>query len=495
MGYTFRLSKGSALTFTEADDNFKSAAYVVPVWNANFQYSPGNFTTVGGDIYKALTSNLNKNPPTNALDWQLWVPSHTHDITGIAPAVINENDMVSNSATRVPTQRSVKAYVDTFAGLGYNDTKAIIAVSGSLISNADLTWSYNGVMKKITGIITNGAITSVKLNVNNSPAAGMVLGYNAASPSGLSWVSAANPFNLIVEFATDPLLYTAPSVLSEVCIGIGDAVVIDAGNTNCIAIGDQAEILAGSTTSDNCAIFGGTLSSIVGSIGSTVLGSTDSAIGQTNVRSLVVGGQNNTTAASITEGALLASSDSTVTANQGTVIAGHNSEAAAVSSTVIGSYAKSTLPLSLVFAADGFNNSGIVAGSAQEILLTSLLATTTDATTVSLELNGNPLPVDTDGVWAFSIQVCAVQVDGTAGTDGDSGAFFITGAVKNLAGTSSFLGTAAVTSYLDAGASAWTAGVSVTGANLDIRVTGETDKTIRWTASMRVTSLGAADIL
>lgn len=498
MGFTFRLVKGSALTFVEADNNFQTAAYQVPVWNANYQYGIGNFTTISNNIYRSLTSNLNKNPTTNALDWQLWVPAHTHDIYGIAPAVIDENDMHSNSALKVPTQRSVKAYVDTYAGLAYNDTKAINAVAGALLNNVFFTWNYNPTTKKINGIINNTAISAANLSVTGTPTTGQVLSYDSTLTNGLRWISAANPFKLIVEAATNPALYTPPQVKSEVCIGIGNAVLIDPGNSGCFAWGDQAQILAGSSSSTNCTVVGGSQSSIVGSTNSSVFGSIDTAVGQTNTRTVVVGGQNNVTAASLTEAAMFASSDSTVSASQGTVIAGHHAEAAATNSTVIGSYAKSSIPLSLVIGSDAFS-SGVgpskIPGTSQEMLITSMMAVTTDATTASLQLNGTDLSVDSKSVWTFTIQVSAIQVDGTSGTHGDAGSFVITGAVKNVGGSASFLGTAAVTSYLDAGASAWTAGVSVTGTNLEVRVTGEANKTIRWSASLRLTSLGAFDVL
>jgi hypothetical protein len=61
-----REQKGSALTWNEADNNFRRGSYQIPEWNANYLYGINNFTSVNGNIYKSLTTNTNKNPVTNA---------------------------------------------------------------------------------------------------------------------------------------------------------------------------------------------------------------------------------------------------------------------------------------------------------------------------------------------------------------------------------------------------------------------------------------------
>lgn len=488
-----RLEKGQALTYSEADNNFRRGAYQIPEWNANYQYTAGNFTSRNSNIYRSLTTNTNRDPATNAIDWALWVPPHTHDITGIAPAVIDEDDMHSNSATRVPTQQSVKAYVDNISGLGYNDSKAILAVYGALITNTSIAWSYNSGTKKITGVIPSGAITVARIAAPSPPTNGQTLVADNTQTGGLRWASTANPFVLIAEFGG--LSFTTPVIAGENCVGIGTGSEIDSGNVNCLAFGTEAQILAGSGSSENSTVVGGFQSSIVNSNNSSIFGSISSAVGQENDGALIVGGSNNTTDSNITNAALLASSDSQVTADGGTVLAGRSSEAAAEDSTIIGTFGKSTVARSLSVSADCFVNGSEVPGSAQVVVIPSILTTTEDDTTTTLLVNGDQLAIDVDSVWTFSIQVSAIQVDGSSGIIGEAAAFFITGGVKNLSGTTSFLGTANITSYADSGASSWTAGVSVTGSNLQIRVTGETDKTIRWSANVITNTLSAADAL
>jgi hypothetical protein len=74
---------------------------------------------------------------TTGADWRLWSFQRAN---GLPLALIDENDMVSDSSSHVPTQQSVKAYVDgvsfykftsTAESVGSSNTKDITAINGN----------------------------------------------------------------------------------------------------------------------------------------------------------------------------------------------------------------------------------------------------------------------------------------------------------------------------------------------------------------------------
>lgn len=118
MSLLLRSDKGAPLTHAEMDDNWEYSAVQLGLWSSTYTYSVNNMTVYGGTVYKALTPNLNTIPSANPSDWQVWVPSHTHGFADISSAVLDEDNMASNSDVHVPTQQSVKAYVDSRSGGG-----------------------------------------------------------------------------------------------------------------------------------------------------------------------------------------------------------------------------------------------------------------------------------------------------------------------------------------------------------------------------------------
>lgn len=73
-----------------------------------------------------------------------------------ASNVIDEDDMASDDATKVPTQQSVKAYVDAavVGGGGYTDEQAQDAVGGILTNGGGITWTYNDGAPSISGVVS-----------------------------------------------------------------------------------------------------------------------------------------------------------------------------------------------------------------------------------------------------------------------------------------------------------------------------------------------------
>jgi len=102
-----------------------------------------------------------------------------------------------------------------------------------------------------------------------------------------------------------------------------------------------------------------------------------------------------------------------------------------------------------------------------------------------------------DQAWGFSVQVVANQTGGAAGTVGDSAYWTFEGLIKRdgannttLVGISSAGATTPL--FADAAASGWTVEINADDTNeaLNLLVTGELNKTIRWTAYLRVAQVG-----
>lgn len=73
-----------------------------------------------------------------------------------ASNVIDEDDMISDDATKVPTQQSVKAYVDAavVGGGGYTDEQAQDAIGTILTNGGGITWTYNDGAPSISAVVS-----------------------------------------------------------------------------------------------------------------------------------------------------------------------------------------------------------------------------------------------------------------------------------------------------------------------------------------------------
>ncbi len=120
---------------------------------------------------------------------------------------------------------------------------------------------------------------------------------------------------------------------------------------------------------------------------------------------------------------------------------------------------------------------------------------TTDATPTALSLQGatvNRMVLPTDKSWAFTIRLVAVQSAGVAGAVGDAYRATIEGLIKNVAGTTSLVGTPVFVGEMADADASWSVEVSADNTNnaLAITVTGQVDKTIRWVAHIQMTEVG-----
>lgn len=75
MALVLREDKGSPLTHEEMDENWRLSAALLGSWNATVAYTTNDLVAYNGVIYRSLTVNTNKVPPTNGTDWTLYTPS------------------------------------------------------------------------------------------------------------------------------------------------------------------------------------------------------------------------------------------------------------------------------------------------------------------------------------------------------------------------------------------------------------------------------------
>lgn len=82
--------------------------------------------------------------------------------------VVDEDNFASNSATKVPTQQSTKAYVDAavVAGGSYTDEAAQDAVGTILTDTAEIDLTYNDTTPSITASIVASSIDESKLDAS-----------------------------------------------------------------------------------------------------------------------------------------------------------------------------------------------------------------------------------------------------------------------------------------------------------------------------------------
>jgi hypothetical protein len=116
---------------------------------------------------------------------------------------------------------------------------------------------------------------------------------------------------------------------------------------------------------------------------------------------------------------------------------------------------------------------------------------TTNATTANLGVGPSlsVIKLSNNSAVAVYIPIKAVQVAGISGTVGDSWFHELRVLVKRIAGTTSIVGSVSDTTIAeDAGATTWTATVSVSAGvdEITIEVTGQTNKTINWVADVEL---------
>lgn len=126
-----------------------------------------------------------------------------------------------------------------------------------------------------------------------------------------------------------------------------------------------------------------------------------------------------------------------------------------------------------------------------------LRAETTDNSETSMSIKGNPellqIPLASGYAYKINIDCVAVQYTGSAGTIGDAKAWEMKLLAKNIGGTSDIVGvpTTVVISE-NSGSSNWELSSSVDNSNdkLNLVVTGETNKSIKWVSNVNWVQVG-----
>ncbi len=164
----------------------------------------------------------------------------------------------------------------------------------------------------------------------------------------------------------------------------------------------------------------------------------------------------------------------------------------AQSAMVSGENAKATLPGQFVRALGVFGDPIGVRGNAQMSMLVARVETT-NATPTPLELEAYsesavPITLEDDKLYAFKIHLVGKRT----GTD-ENAVYFFQGAIKRGTGVGSTALVGAVTKTVHhEDTAAWDAAVTADATNgaLEIKVTGEAAKTIRWVAFVEWIEVG-----
>lgn len=108
---------------------------------------------------------------------------------------------------------------------------------------------------------------------------------------------------------------------------------------------------------------------------------------------------------------------------------------------------------------------------------------TTDATQTELYLNGSStrLSIASTRCWKFTVDVIGYNV-----TDGNANGYNIQGTIKNIAGTTSLIGTNTTVEQEDDAGFACVVEADNTNDALVVKVTGAASKTVRWVAHVHI---------
>lgn len=279
---------------------------------------------------------------------------------------------------------------------------------------------------------------------------------------------------------------------------------VGGGNSNKIgqnAAGNQAVVVGGQNNQVNANFnfVGGGLSNLINSaaIHGIICGGSSNTIaasqqycfiggGQLNTASgdtsIVLGGQSNV--ASSTHAVVLGGFQNTASGVYAVVLGGTTNTASHNQSIAMGAHAVANQSGMRAWASGRYAANGDC--QLQEYILRTI---TTDATATAMSTTGdapgetNAVIVASDTTIAFDILLTARRAD----ADNESAAWRITGCIDNNAGTTALVGVPVVGTLADDSAGAWT--VSITANNssdrLEVTVTGQTGKTIRWAGHVR----------
>lgn len=214
----------------------------------------------------------------------------------------------------------------------------------------------------------------------------------------------------------------------------------------------------------------------------------------TGAQSVIAGGVDNTASGT---GSVVVGGQQNVASGSYSTASGQTNAASGYASSVPGGYsAAANKHGQLAHASGAFG----VAGDAQRSILQGRNATT-DATPARLYLDGSALrfTIPASTTWAFHGLIACRQTGGASGTAGDSKAWQITGALKrDGSNNTALLGTPTITvlgADSNLGADNATGAVIAVTADdtneaLDLAVTGEASKNLRWYGWIELAELG-----
>lgn len=276
---------------------------------------------------------------------------------------------------------------------------------------------------------------------------------------------------------------------------------IDAGGYSVVLGGTANEITATGTGS---LILGGNGNVTSGSGPSYIIGGSANAL--SGVQAAIVGGSNNVVSGN---GALVGGRENSVTgrdalvagfdntaSNVYTFAAGLFNVASGAYSAVFGreniasaenSFARGRDASATLLGADTIGGGKFLSSGDCQSSVVVIRQQTTNNIASTLLSQSSALTVPTNTVWAFRCLVSARRVDGGGS---EAAAYSVTGAIRNDAGTTALLGTPTIT-VLGEDVAAWDVSVAAnnTTDTLEIRVTGETSKTINWVGRLEISEV------
>lgn len=495
MAVTKRLVKGSALTHSEMDGNLTHLAAQSGVYDAAFTYAQNAITSYAGFIYKSLqNTNLNKTPSTEPTWWSLLGIDYTQ-LTNIPTQTLLGRSTAGTGAVEQLTLGaglSLAGGILSASGAVYTDEQAQDAIGSILADSAEIDWTYNDGVPSIGASLITGSVALSKIaNISTS----RLLGRSTAGSGVIEQLTIGTGLSLtagvLAATSVAPDFYAESSgtpAVTPIATGTGNVTL---GDGNEIDAADYSSIGGGRTNLIEDGAGNSAYDSIVGGLTNTITNSDNGFIGA---------GESNTLTTNADHSAILGGHSNTITTATHSVILGglsngitsgaHYSAAIGRSNTggalygLASGYQARTYLLGQFARASGFFTE---AGDAQ-VSLVVVRNNTTNNTTTTLFLDGASLQIATrtGASYRFTVNCVGRQHAGSSGTVGDTAGFLATGTLKNVSGTLSIIGTPAASSDTEAATAAWTMALSASGANFQVRVTGETNKSVKWVASVRL---------
>lgn len=259
-----------------------------------------------------------------------------------------------------------------------------------------------------------------------------------------------------------------------------DAVDLQTVRTNAanVASGDVSTIAGGSDNraSDIRATVGGGYNNHAKKTAATIAGGSDNA--NDSGFGAIGGGTNNEITGASLAGTIAGGWGNELSGSYGAIGGGQsNSVTADFSAIPGGTGAKTRVHGQEAYAHESFS----ATGDAQRSVYIQKKATTNNTPVVMESDQYDRLTLPSDSTWAFRILVVARRTD----ADNESAAYEFVGCIDNNAGTVALVGTVTKTVIAE-DTSGWDVNVTANNTNdcLDITVTGENSKTIRWVATI-----------